>query len=190
MGLVLLVGPAEEPVTLEAVKLHLRVDGEGEDALIQSLIAASRQQAEAMTGRVLVTQKWRYTSDQFPAAAIALPNPPLVSVERIGYLDSEGNDQEIPPAGYRVHTSALIGMVSPGVNQRWPATFPDPEAITVDFTAGYGPADKVPPAIKQWMLLSIGTWYACRESLGVNMTDLPREHWDGLLDPYRIWRVA
>jgi hypothetical protein len=39
-----------EPLTLSEAKTHLRVDGEDEDALISSLITASREVVENYTG--------------------------------------------------------------------------------------------------------------------------------------------
>jgi uncharacterized phage protein (predicted DNA packaging) len=39
-----------EPLTLSEAKIHLRVDGEDEDALISSLITASREVVENYTG--------------------------------------------------------------------------------------------------------------------------------------------
>ncbi len=42
--------PAAEPLTLAQVKAHLRLDGNADDALLTSLIAAARRYLEATTG--------------------------------------------------------------------------------------------------------------------------------------------
>lgn len=55
---------ASEPVSLATAKLWCRVDNTSEDAIIQTLISAARQQVEADTGRQLGTQTWTWTLDQ------------------------------------------------------------------------------------------------------------------------------
>ena len=50
------------------------------------------------------------------------------------------------------------------------------------------PAGDVPASIRQWMLLTIGTLYANRETLVQGQqTGLPRPVCDGLLDPWRTY---
>ncbi|MFD1556029.1 head-tail connector protein [Paraburkholderia silviterrae] len=66
MGIRLTQAPAEEPVTLEEAKLHLRVIDSSEDALISLLITAARAHAENVCRRVFVTQKWDLFLDAFP----------------------------------------------------------------------------------------------------------------------------
>lgn len=72
MPLILLSGPAEEPISLIEAKEHLRVDYDDEDALISSLIAAARQYAESICRRVFVTQSWKLVLDAFPSPGAAL----------------------------------------------------------------------------------------------------------------------
>ena len=191
MALVLVSGPSEEPVTLAQAKAHCRADGSDDDALITALIVAARQRAEHETGRAFCTQTWKLTLDAFPVAAIAVPVPPLVSVTSVKYVDPAGTLQTLSGSAYSVHTNPLIGLIAPAYNTSWPATRDDYEAVTVDFTVGYGAAAAVPQAIKQWMLLAIGTWYAQREGIAAGVqAELPRGFWDALLDPFRVRVVA
>src|SRR4051794_14941562 len=52
--------PAEEPVSLDELKLQTRVDNAEEDALLSSYIAAAREAFEHLTdGRVIVATTYR-----------------------------------------------------------------------------------------------------------------------------------
>jgi uncharacterized phiE125 gp8 family phage protein len=66
MGLRLTSAPAEEPVTVDEAKLHLRISGTEEDTLITMLISAARAHAENVCRRAFVTQKWDLFLDAFP----------------------------------------------------------------------------------------------------------------------------
>ncbi len=57
MPMQLITPAAAEPVSLAEAKLHLRVDFDEDDALIQALISAARQAAETLTQRQLVTAR-------------------------------------------------------------------------------------------------------------------------------------
>lgn len=191
MSIQLITPPAEEPVGLAEAKLHCRIESDDtdEDALIAGLIVAARQAAEHETGRALVSQGWRMSLDKFPVAAIEAPNPPLISVDEIRYIDPDGAQQTLANTAYR--RSRIKGLILPAYGTTWPATRLDVGVVEIDITVGYGDADDVPQAIKQWMLLCIGTWYACRETVtSGQLSSLPRNAWDALLDPYRAWRYA
>ena len=193
MGLLQLQAPAAEPVTLAEAKLQCRVDGTDEDALINSLIATARLQAEHRTGRALITQTWRLTLDRFPFDSLELPLAPAVSVEVVTYLDETGTRQTLSAAGYQLITDELVPRLIPAYGEAWPSCRVTPGSVRVDFTAGYGTSgDSVPKTVKQWMLLAINTWYAQRENV-ITVTivgELPRDFFDGLLDLVRIVRIA
>lgn len=188
MGLILKVAPAEEPVTLVEAKLHCRVDHTADDTLITGLIAAARQQAEHRTGRALVTQQLEYTQDSFVASEICLPRPALISVQTVKYLDAYGVLQTLANTEYQVITSELAGRIVPAYGKAWPFGRLQPDALVINYTAGYGAASAVPASIKSWMLIAIGTWYSQREGVITSTTvaELPREFFAALLDPYWV----
>lgn len=191
MALIRIVAPAVEPLTLAEAKLHCRVDGSDEDALITALIVAAREQAEHETGRALVTQTWELVHDEFPEAFV-LRRAPIQSVTSLKYLDdATGAEQTLDPADYLLDKDSEPGYVVPAYGKAWPATWPVPNAVRVRYVCGYGLAAAVPVAIKQWMLLAIGTMYAQRETLIVGQSaSLPDRFWAGLLDPYRLYEGA
>lgn len=189
MGLTLITPPRGEPLYLDEVLAHLRVEHHEDDGLITALITTARLSAEAETHRALVTQSWRKTLDSWPAdGEIELPRPPLQSVQEISYLDSDGARQIVDAADYQVVTDELVGRVQPAYGKSWPAARLVPGSIRVDYTCGYGLAEDIPQSIKAWMLLAIGTWYAQREVVlaGVSVAELPTAFWGGLLDAFRI----
>lgn len=187
MGLTLTAAPGVEPLTRAEAKLHGRIDLTDDDALIDALIVTARRLAEQATGRVLLTQSWAYTLDVFPAAAIEVPLPPLISVELVKYIDSDGVLQTLPSNQYVVHTSATLGKIVPAYACSWPSPRAVLDAVTVAFTAGYGAAAAVPQDIKQWMLLQVAFWYDNRAAASGSKLE-PTPYVDALLDPYRIIR--
>jgi len=191
MALIRIAAPASEPLTLAEAKLHCRVDGNDDDALITALIVAAREQAEHETGRALITQTWELVHDQFPEACV-LRKAPIQSVTSVKYLDdATGAQQTLDPADYLLDKDSEPGYVVPAYGKAWPATWPVPNAVRVRYVCGYGLAAAVPVAIKQWMLLAIGTMYAQRETFVTGQIgSIPDRFWAGLLDPYRLYEAA
>jgi uncharacterized phiE125 gp8 family phage protein len=205
MGLSLITAPAAEPITLAEAKAHCRVDFNDDDALIFGLIITMRQRAEAITRRALIAQQWRYTTDAFPTGALitrqwrfatntapygqlALPKPPLISVDSVKYLDAAGVLQTLAPSAYDVHAEELMGSIVPVYGTTWPDTRSHLGAVQVDFTAGYASAAAVPQSIKTWMLCYIAAAYENRASTitgrSISAIDLPFV--DSLLDDYLV----
>ncbi len=90
MALIIQTEPAEEPLSIEEVKTHLRVDMDDDDDLIQNLITSARQYAESYLKRSLISQTWKYYLDEWPESGedyIELPMPPLQSVSSVKYTD-------------------------------------------------------------------------------------------------------
>lgn len=188
MGLVRESGPSSEPVTLAEAKLHLRVDGADEDALIGVFITAARESAEQELGRSIIATTWALTLDAFPTS-IRLPMPRATAVTRIDYLDADGVAQVMNPVGYQlIAASEFEAWIEPAYGYAWPATRQQPEAVKVTYVAGWTNAAAVPAAIKSWMLLAIGDMYANRER-SAEKPAVPHGFVAGLLDPYRVWGV-
>lgn len=166
MALVLVTPPAEEPVSLDEAKAHLRVDHDTDDDLITALIAAARQFAETFTRRAFVTQTWRLELDAFPAE-IRLPRSPIQAVTSVQYVDEAGSTQTLGSSLYVLDKATEPARLIPAYDQSWPAARNFTAALKVTYTAGYGDAAAVPQAIKQALLLLIGHWYERREAVSV-----------------------
>ncbi len=178
-----------EPLTLLEAKLHLRVTHEAEDTLISTLISAARDSAEQLLQRALCTSAWQLSLAAFPGGAIALPMPPLVSIQSVQYRDTAGALQTLSASDYLVDAASTPGQILPALDRSWPATQAGhPAAVVVAYTAGYGAPEAVPAPIKAWMLLAIGDLYANREASSDRPAQL-QPFADRLLDPYRLWAV-
>lgn len=189
MPLKLITGPTAEPVTLAEAKLHLKVEVADDDTLITSMIAAARGDAEHRLGRSLITQTWEQVLDAFDDA-IKLPNPPILSIVSIKYIDQDGAEQTLSSGAYTLDLDNEPGFVEPVYGTEWPATRVQTNAVRVRYTAGYGTTGaSVPAQIKAWILLRVGALYENREGvqIGQAMQAAPRDFADGLLDRYKVY---
>lgn len=159
--------PSIEPVTLSEAKAHLRVDSDitAEDTLITNLIQAARETAEGRTWRAILQQTLLLTLDDWPEGdVIELPRPPLIKVNSVQYYDAGGVLQTMDEADYQVDAASEPGRVMPVYGGSWPSLREVPNAVQVEYEAGYGDeAGDVPQKLKQAILLTIGAWYAQRE---------------------------
>jgi uncharacterized phiE125 gp8 family phage protein len=136
-GLVQVLGPAAEVISLTEAKAQVRVDDTNSDTLLTALIAAARTYAETFTRRALVLQSFDLSFDGgFPEAS-ELPRPPLRGVTSITYLDAAGASQTLAGADYLVDLARQPGLVVPAYGVSWPATRGVVNDVTVRFNAGY-----------------------------------------------------
>lgn len=166
-GTTLITAPADEPVALDDAKLHLRVDIDDDDDLIEALIIAAREYVEAITRRALITQTWDLYLDEFPAGeSLALPYPALQSVTGVYYTPDGESEQTFSADDYEVDTVSTPGRIVLASDASWPGdTLTETNGVRVRFIAGYGDdAADVPQAIRQAMLMLIGHWYENREA--------------------------
>lgn len=127
-------GPTAEPVSLTEAKNHCRVDSTDDDALITALISAARGQVESATNRLMMTQNMRATFEYLGEMKL---KSPLRKVTSITYLDEANATQTLPTASYVVEYDEVPGCVEQAYMAVWPATYWHPQAVTVDFIAGY-----------------------------------------------------
>lgn len=191
--------PSAEPVKLAEAKDHLRVDDTNSDDYISNfLIPMARAWCENFTGRQLVQATWEWKLDRFPRRDdhwLLLPKSPVVSVESVQYIDTDGATQTWNAANYQVDTDSEPGRLMPVPEKSWPDEDGDRfDAVTVTFKAGYADsnsppaADEVPAALKYAMLRVIQDTFDIRgdEVLGVSAAAVSRTA-ESLATPYRIY---
>lgn len=167
--------PLVEPVTLSEAKQHCRVDTSDDDAYITSLITAARQWVEEYVDRALVSQQLTMRVDTFPWE-FELPRPPMATG---GTLTATSITYTVDPGGaggtsvlttatlsassYRVDREATPGRIRTLYGGTWPSHLSDPNAVSVTWWAGYGPAaTDVPQAIRHAILMLVGHLYERR----------------------------
>jgi uncharacterized phiE125 gp8 family phage protein len=197
----------DEEVTVEELPFNLDAGAEATipaDSDLNDLITDAREWAEGETHRALITQGWRLTLDAFPCRRcderesldtrgdiIRLPWPNLQSVESIVYIDANGDEQELAEdTDFVVDAASLPGRVLPAYGKCWPVARCQPNAVTIEYTAGYGAsASTVPRAVRRAMLLKAGDLHRNREGQIVGTITAENRTMMNLLGPH-IYREA
>lgn len=194
-----LSAPPYEPVTLDEFKRWFRIETDvtDHDIVLQLLRQAMREDAENLTHRAFVQRQYRLFLSDWPwdcyyGIKIDLPFPPLVSVQAFRYIDADGVLQTLDSAEYDVHDEYEPGFIIPAWQSTWPTIRRVPDALQIDFTAGYAPGspqneqgyqEVLPATLKLWMAAKANTLNEFREQLLAGMLmPIPRNFADGLLD--------
>jgi len=151
----------QSPVTLDEAKIHLRVVTTAEDQYITGLCLAATAWAEKFQNRTFVTRTRTMVLDKFPAV-IRPPDPPLVSVTSIVYIDLNGASQTLDAANYRVDAVTEPGRITVAYDLSWPDTRAVTNAVTITYEAGYGNAARVPDDVKHAIKLMLTHFYENR----------------------------
>ena len=172
MGLTRTADPAVEPVSLDEIKAHMRIDGAADDGVLKILIRAARENVEHQQKRQHITATYEYTLDEFPAGPIILPVPPLIAVSLISYKDLAGDTQTWDASNYQVEITSERGSVSVAPNVTYPSTETERRnAVTITYTAGYGTSNSdVPETTRLASMMLVAHWHENREPVVVGMT--------------------
>lgn len=161
----LVTPPDSEPITSAQATKHVRVDSEADQDYIGGLIAVAREYVDGITGRVSMESAWRLSAATWQALfgpaqvdTISLHRTPLVSVESISYYaNGETSLTVIDPADYIVVTGYEPGLIK--ITGDLPTLADRPDAIQIEFTAGYSTADLVPAIQKHAIKLLVDHLY-------------------------------
>jgi len=146
-------GPSAWPVGIDEIKDQLRVTTRDEDALISRYVASSIELAEEYLWRQIGAAKYRLSMKRFPQGRygklsvfnradndIELQRCPVLAVDSITYLDTDGARQTLATSKYDVAVGEQFepALLSPAYGESWPAVRKQADAVVVTFTAGYG----------------------------------------------------
>jgi uncharacterized phiE125 gp8 family phage protein len=156
-----LITPAAPPLTVAEAETHLRIDAGQDTATLTALLAAATAHVERALGRVYGEQTWEAVFNAFPDDAIVLGKVPVQEVVSITYIDADGAEQTVDPAGYEIEDASLCGRVLKAAEADWPTAKTTANAVVVRYIAG---DDEWPVDVKQAILLIVGHWYEYREA--------------------------
>jgi uncharacterized phiE125 gp8 family phage protein len=192
MVLKLVTGPAVEPLTTDEAKLHLKVTGSTEDAYIDSLVKAARTNVERYLSRALITQTWRAYSDYWQDC-LNLALAPVISVTSVKYYDET---ESLTPLDSSLYYADIIS--EPGkIVRKYDSVYPEleeerPNAVVVEFVAGYGSASTdIPSDIIHAIRLLVADYYDNKGEVvvGTIAVRIPG-HIKNLLHSYRLYDFA
>jgi len=162
MPLTLMTPPTVLPVTVDMAKAYLKVDGNDEDVLIETLLAAATSRIEFECDLALITQWWNLYRDRWPGCGILeIPLHPVQAVEEIRVLTPQGLET-VDPGLYETDFSGRPARVRalPG----FPATADGLNVVEMRIRAGFGDApEDVPSDLRQAILMLIAHWFENRE---------------------------
>lgn len=154
--------PDEEPVSLDAAKIFLRIGHESEDALITELIQASRARIEQAAGLSLVRRRLKSVWPRWPDAIVRggakLPTAPLVSIVSVSVISEDKSVRSV--------TDSFI-LDCDRIKLRPGSALPrlvGSEQIELIVDAGFGTAQDVPEDLREAVLRLVADLYARRPS--------------------------
>lgn len=177
MAIIVVSKPAVPPLSVVQVKDILHIDYDDDDIAVETALDAAVDKLERRCGRVFVQRTLEYRTDEFERQ-IELPILPVQSVSSITYFDSTGVQQTLDPLTYIFisggdNDSSVVISAS-----EWPsrdAVFKRPDAVRIQFAAGYAPimpdmgdpdyVTNVPDGIKQAVSWLCGHFLSNRESV-------------------------
>lgn len=168
--------PTVLPVTLTEVKDHLRITHDTQDDLLTIYLKAAIEEVEAHTGLTLA-QTTFYGYTESIGEEVEIKKYPLSSVASVKYYDSDGVQQTMNVANYRLDSISIPPKV---IIEDVPSVYYRSDAVTIEFTAGYS---SIPDGIKAAILLQVGYLY---ENSGDNPKQLMTAS-ERLLTNYRVF---
>lgn len=153
----------QSPVGLDDAKEHLRVVHTDDDRYISTLLLAATKWAEDFQCRTYVSRSHTMYLDEWQTIIRPTYSPLISTGLEIKYIDTDGTEQTLSSAYYRVDTDTEPGRITEAYGYSWPDIRYVTNAITITYTAGYGTAEAVPDDIKAAIKLIVGHLYEHRE---------------------------
>jgi len=184
--------PSNLPVSLDTVKMHLKLDsGTYEDTYLTSLIKAVASFGEKYTGREFLTKTSKLYLDSLPSG-MEIEKSKLQTIDEIKYsfggvfISLTSLDYSIIKDNLysKIYLNNSVAVISSDI----------PQGVQITFKAGYGTAEtNLPDDIKLAMLHHINKIYASRgdseENLGamssIISSNLPLE----ALQVYNLYKI-
>jgi uncharacterized phiE125 gp8 family phage protein len=185
MRLTRLTEPTTEPLTLDQVKEHLRVDIDAEDSLIQDLIGSARDYCERYCNRAWAASEWRAEYLTLPTGKnpFCLNDPGISAITSIKYIDSNGDAQTVSDSNYSFDVTR--SAIYPSTD--WPT---GSSSVIIDYESGpdhsASPSPIIPKSVLAGMKLVITDLFENRSAMITGTIVSKNPAADSLLHPYRV----
>jgi uncharacterized phiE125 gp8 family phage protein len=174
------LGDVVSAISLEAARSAARVDGDELDGEVLTAAAGYTADAEHETQRCFILQPWRASWKQFPPA-LQLRHSPLAHVASIRFYDQDGVQRTLDPQDYVIDSDSEPACIFPASGRAWPATAQRPNAVSVEYSAGYGPDEStVPAAVKMYVIAKVQQQFS-------PVANAKSENFDRLLDGLSVY---
>lgn len=161
-------------ITVEEAKLWCRIDSNADDTLVDGLILAATQAAEAFTGRAITpaTVELDYPACRRSYSLAIAPVRDIVSVE---FEDCQGDRSAVADGEFfiRLFDAAPTIVLA--------STPSGSSSLIVTAEVGYSAPESVPQGIKQAIAVHVGSAYAGREG-----QDTAQLTFENLLRPLQV----
>jgi len=171
---VLVTAPSARVVALADLKLHLRVDHDDEDTLIEALEAAAVAHFDGwrgIMGRAIMPQTWAQDFDGWGTYKLFLPDASNVSA--VGTLD--GVDTEAETITVKPTLGGTFVEVSGG----------DVDTVRITYDCAL-PVEQL-PAVQAAVKLLVGHWYENREAATEKALSAAPMAVQSIIGALRVW---
>jgi len=190
-GLQMISSSTGDPIPLEDLKLHLRLEFgyTDEDEYLMNLQRAAVAEVEDMTNYKIGKQVWKVTYDAWSSDAhMDIPIGPLTSMPSSGitYKLSTGNSTQFGSTIWNYSTQEHMPRVTLDYGESWPSDTLHPnDPISFEVKVG---TTSLPPRLKQAVMMLVSHWYENREPYIVGQTVMAvQDAVTKLVNNYRIW---
>lgn len=164
MGLQIVTDAATEPIDVATAKLWTRIDQSAEDTIVQMLITDARRGAEAVCERYFVPRTVALYLDAFPPGEIELLRPPIIQIDHVKYVASDGTLTTITSTNYTFEQAhgdpPARAWLVPAYGYDWPDTRDVANAVEIQYQCGFSTC---PDDVKAYVAAAVAASYGQRE---------------------------
>lgn len=148
-------------IDVSELKEELGITHNESDAMLTRYLERATQYldgTQGILGRAIGSQRWAKTFPGF-SRQMDVELGPLISVDSIEYFDIDDVQQTLDLASFRVHGGKYGFYLKAKDGVTLPSTEKRDDAVTVNFTAGFGTADDIPEPIMGAIILMAGHYH-------------------------------
>lgn len=114
-----------EPVPLSELRRFARLDYDDDDIIIDDARRAAREHIENISGWSLAAQRFKIQWAKLPTRSLYLPYPILDELERVYFLDADGQEQDIDLGDISITRSEPFARLE--------TAFPSGSQLTIEY---------------------------------------------------------